>query len=115
MSLRPLGRRVFISPVYPEQVSPSGIWLPQHTSLDANGNILHQSHNPLYANQGIVVALPKPNGRPLEVQLHDFVIFSPYSASLVKTATDTLIAIDADDIMAVVENTDEQEVRQSEG
>lgn len=104
IAFRPLGRRVLVSPVYGDGVTPSGLVLPRHSSVTAEGLVLHESHNPLYCNQGIVVALPDGNGRAFDVALDDFVIFSPYSADVVKIGPDAYIAIDEREILAVVDS-----------
>ena len=110
MMFRPLGRRVLIRPVYDPDVTPSGLILPRHSSISPEGIVLHESHNPLYANQGVVVAVPTTNGHstPIEVAVGEYVIFSPYSADIVKTADEALVAILAEDILAVVDDEPEE-------
>ncbi len=104
MILRPVNSLVFIAPAVtdPEVPTAAGLFLPTHSSVNAAGVLLHESHNPLYANQGEVVAIPDTLCDSVDDILPgDCVIFSPYAGQLVQLPDRTVLAIPASQILAV--------------
>ena len=108
MRLRPVNHLVFVAPALtdPEEKTAAGLILPAHSSVSPEGVVLHESGNPLYANQGEVVAVPDDLNDSEDILPGDWVVFSPYSGQIVQTPECTLIAIPADQILAVLDADD---------
>ena len=102
--LRPVNRLVLIAPYIPdpEARTSSGLILPVHSSVSPEGIVLSESDNPLYSNQGEVVALPADP--PDDIHVGDWVIFSPYAGQVLTMPGRTLLAVPVHQILAIVED-----------
>jgi chaperonin GroES len=101
MSIRPLYDRVVVRRLPAETTTRGGIVIPDKSAEKST--------------QGEVVAVGSgsllDNGkqRPLAVKAGDRVIFGQYAGSEIKTEGETLLIVKESDILAVVENVEQQE------
>ena len=87
MRFKPLGARVLLKPVEPEEATPSGIVLPDTAKAD---------------NQTAeVVAAGADEG--IEVSVGDVVVYRKYSGTDIKVDGDDYLVVKADDVLGVVE------------
>ena len=96
MNLKPLGDRVVIKPAEQEEVTSSGIFLPET-----------EKEKP---QQGKVVATG-PGGRKdtgdriaMDVQVDDTVLYAKYAGTSIKLEGQEYLILKETDILAIVEN-----------
>jgi chaperonin GroES len=96
MNLRPLGDRLVIKPIEQEDVTSSGIFLPETAKEKPQ--------------QGKVIAAG-PGARKdsgdriaLDVQLNDTVLYAKYAGTSIKLDGQEYLILKETDILAVVEN-----------
>lgn len=93
--LKPLGNRVMVEPIEEQEVTPSGIVIPETAKEKPN--------------EGVVVALGTgkldEQGKkiPFEVKTGDKVLLSKYGGTDVELGDKRYKILDADEILAVVE------------
>src|SRR2546423_3927552 len=94
--LRPLGDRVVIKPLAREEVTKSGIVLPDTaTEKPQQGEVL-----------AVGPGRQLDNGKraELEVKIGDLVLFAKYSGTEFKLDDDDLLILSERDVLAVIEN-----------
>jgi len=96
MNLKPLGDRVVIKPAEQEEVTSSGIFLPETAKEKPQ--------------QGKVIATG-PGGRKetgdriaLDVQVDDTVLYAKYAGTSIKLEGQEYLILKETDILAIVEN-----------
>ena len=95
MNLRPLGDRVVVKPVEREEMTKSGIVLPDTAKEKPQ--------------EGTVLAVgpgridDKGNRVPIDVKVGDTVIYSKYGGTEVKWAGEEYLVLSARDVLAVIE------------
>ena len=96
MKLRPLGSRVILEPITPEEKTKGGIILPDTASKEKpmEGEIIAVGAGSR-DEKGIIV--------PLEVKVGDKVIFGKYSGTDVKIDEKEYLILSENDILAIVE------------
>lgn len=93
--LKPIGNRIIIEQINVEQKTKSGIVLTDSAKEKTN--------------QGRVVAvgsgllLDNGNRAPLEVQVGDQIVYSPFGGTEIKVDSDEFIVLTENDILAVIE------------
>jgi chaperonin GroES len=96
MNLRPLGDRVVIMPTEQEEVTASGIFLPETAKEKPQ--------------QGKVIAAGpgarKENGEriALDVQVNDTVLYAKYAGTTIKLDGQEYLILKESDVLAIVEN-----------
>ncbi len=96
MNVRPLGDRVVVKPLTKEEVTQSGIIIPDTVDKER-------------PEQGEVVAvgpgrlMDSGSRAPMDVKLGDKVVFKKYAPDEVELGDETLLVISESDIMAVLE------------
>lgn len=106
--LAPTDDRVFVKPLIDEGKLPgSDLLRPLANTISREGVLLHAEGDEKFINQGVVVALGRgiasKHGAYHVVAIGDHVIFSPYAASHITIAGDTLLVVREPDIEAIVE------------
>jgi|APSaa5957512493_1039668.scaffolds.fasta_scaffold65622_1 chaperonin GroES len=97
MNIRPLGDRVIVKPASEEEVTKSGIVLPDSAKEEK-------------PEKGEVVAvgpgkiLENGSRQDISVSVGDTIVFAKYAPNEIKVDGDELLIIREEDIMAVVEN-----------
>lgn len=89
IKIQPLGERVLIEPIEQEQVTPSGIIIPETAKEKPR--------------QGVVVAVG--NGKtdePIEVKTGDTVLYGEYSGTEVKWEDKRYLIMRASEIYAII-------------
>ena len=95
VKIRPLGDRVIIERMEPEQTSPGGIVLPETAGeKPSQGKVLAVGPGKRQDNGEIA---------PLDVKEGDRVLFGKYSGSEVKIKGVDYVVMREDDIMGVIE------------
>ncbi|MBU1032968.1 MAG: co-chaperone GroES [Patescibacteria group bacterium] len=96
MKLRPLGDRVIVKPVAEEEVTKSGIILPDTIDKERpeQGEVISVGPGRLLDNG---------TRAPMSVKIGDKVVFKKYSPDEVKIEDQEYLVISESDIMAVVE------------
>jgi chaperonin GroES len=96
MNIRPLGDRIIVKPLAEEEVTASGIVLPDTVDKEK-------------PEQGEVIAVG-PGKRmdsgeisPLSVKVGDKVVFKKYSADEVKVDGEEVLVVGEEDIVGVIE------------
>lgn len=87
MRFKPLGARVVLKPVEPEEATPSGIVLPDTAKTD---------------NQTAEVVAAGAD-EDIEVSVGDVVVYRKYSGTDIKVEGDDYLVVEADDLLGVVE------------
>lgn len=87
MRFKPLGARVLLKPVEPEEATPSGIVLPDTAKTD---------------NQTAEVVAAGAD-EDIEVSVGDMVVYRKYSGTEIKVDGDDYLVVEADDVLGVVE------------
>jgi chaperonin GroES len=87
MKAIPLNDRVIIKRDTEESTTPSGIVIPNQTEKPA---------------QGIVLAVGKNKGEPLEVKVDDRVLFGKYSGTTIKVDGEDYLIMPESDIYAII-------------
>lgn len=87
MRFKPLGARVLLKPVEPEEATPSGIVLPDTAKAD---------------NQTAEVVAAGAD-EDIEVSVGDVVVYRKYSGTEIKVDGDDYLVVEADDVLGVVE------------
>ncbi len=96
MNLRPLGDHVIVKPTKPEEVTKSGIVLPDTADKEK-------------PEQGEVVAIgpgkltDSGSRAPMGVKVGDKVVFKKYSPDEVKIGDQEVLVLSESDIIAVIE------------
>jgi chaperonin GroES len=96
MKLKPLENQVILKPVKPEEVTKSGIILPETAGKEAT-------------KQGVVEAVGEgkllENGQrqPMSVKVGDRVIFKSYMPTDVKIEGEEFLILSENDILAIIE------------
>jgi chaperonin GroES len=96
MNLKPLGDRLVIRPIEQEDVTSSGIFLPETAKEKPQ--------------QGKVVAAGpgarKENGEriALDVQIEDTVLYAKYAGTTIKLDGQEFLILKETDVLAIVEN-----------
>ena len=94
MNIRPLGNRVVVEPSEQEQLTPSGIVLPETAKeKPQRGKVLAV---------GPGSRLESGARQALDVQVGDSVLFAKYGGTEIKDKGRTLLILREDDILAVV-------------
>ncbi len=95
LSLRPLGDRVWIEPVERDEVTPSGIVLPEPAKeKPQEGKVL--AVGPGVRNE-------KGERVPMDVKVGDKVLFAKYAGTEVKQDGTKYLIMRENDILAIVE------------
>ncbi len=96
MNLRPLGDHVIVKPSKPEEVTKSGIVLPDTADREKpeQGEVMAIGPGKLMDNG---------NRAPMGVKVGDTVVFKKYSPDEVKVDDKELLVLSESDIIAVVE------------
>ncbi len=95
LSLRPLGDRVWIEPVERDEVTPSGIVLPETAKeKPQEGKVL--AVGPGVRNE-------KGERVPMDVKVGDKVLFAKYAGTEVKQDGTKYLIMRENDILAIVE------------
>ena len=95
LNLRPLGDRVWIEPVERDEVTPSGIVLPETAKeKPQEGKVL--AVGPGARNE-------KGERIPLDVKVGDRVLFAKYAGTEVKQDSTKYLIMRENDILAIVE------------
>jgi chaperonin GroES len=95
-NLKPLGARVVVRPEAEEEVTASGIVLPDTASKEK-------------PQRGEIIALGTgkitDDGKtlPLSVKVGDTIVFKKYSPTEIKVDNEELFILDEEDILAIVE------------
>ncbi|HMQ51667.1 MAG TPA: co-chaperone GroES [Anaerolineae bacterium] len=95
LKLRPLGDRVWVEPIEQEEMTASGIVLPETAKeKPQEGKVL-----------AVGAGLRKDNGerQPLDVKVGDRVLFAKYAGTEVKNNGSKHLILRESDILAVVE------------
>ena len=87
MRFKPLGSRVLLKPVEPEEATPSGIVLPDTAKAD---------------NQTAKVVAAGAH-EDIKVSVGDVVMHRKYSGTEIKVEGDDYLVVEAEDILGVVE------------
>ena len=96
MSLKPLGNRVVIEPIEQEEVTASGIVLPETAKeKPQKGRVL--SVGPGERND-------KGERIPLDVSEGDTVLFAKYAGTEIKLDGDKLLILRESDLLAIVQS-----------
>ncbi|MBT4586195.1 co-chaperone GroES [Candidatus Peregrinibacteria bacterium] len=96
MNIRPLGDRVIVKPLAEDEVTASGIVLPDTADKEK-------------PEQGEVIAvgpgkrLDSGETSPMSVQVGDKVVFRKYSADEVKVENEEVLVVNEDDIVGIIE------------
>ncbi len=96
MKLKPLGNHIIVEQDAKEEMTASGILLPDSVSKER-------------PERGTVVAvgpgkfLENGNRQPMDVQVGEKVVFKKYAPDEVKIDEKTFLVITADDVMATIE------------
>lgn len=96
MNLRPLNDRLIVKPVSKEEVSASGLIIPDTASKER-------------PEQGEVIAIGagkmKEDGTvlPMSVKVGDRIVFKAYAPNEVKMGNETYLVLSESDVLAVVE------------
>jgi|TARA_B100001964_G_C13763021_1_gene392587 chaperonin GroES len=96
MNIRPLGDRVIVKPLAEEEVTASGIVLPDTVDKEK-------------PEQGEVIAvgagkrLDSGEISPMSVKVGDKVVFKKYSADEVKVDGEEVLVVAEDDIVGIIE------------
>jgi len=95
MTLKPLGNRVVIEPIEQEEVTPSGIVLPETAKEKPQ--------------KGLIISVG-PGARdedgdyiPMEVKEGDKVLFAKYAGTEIKVNDKKLLIMKESDILAIIE------------
>ena len=94
LKLKPLGSRVVIEPIEQEDITPSGLVLPETAKeKPQKGKIL-----------SIGAGDRDEEGKriPMDVKVGDVVLFAKYSGTEIKVDSDKLLIIKESDILAIV-------------
>ena len=95
MKIRPLHDRVVIKRMEEEKASPGGIIIPDSaTEKPIKGEVIAVGNGKIQDNGKV---------QPLDVKVGDTVLFGKYSGTEVKVASDELVVMKEDDIMAVID------------
>ncbi len=96
MKVKPIGDRVFIKPLEAEEVTKSGIVIPDTAKEKP------QKGKVLAVGTGKVL----DNGQrvPLEVKEGDIVLFAKYAGTDIKIESDDFLILNERDILAVIES-----------
>lgn len=95
LQLKPLGNRVVVEPLEQEEVTPSGIVLPETAKEKPQ--------------QGVILAVgpgdrdDKGQRIPMDVAVGDKVLFAKYSGTEVKVDGKKLLILRESDILAIIE------------
>jgi chaperonin GroES len=95
LKLRPLGDRVWVEPIEQEEMTASGIVLPETAKeKPQEGKVL-----------AVGAGLRKDNGerQPLDVKVGDRVLFAKYAGTEIKNDGSKHLILRESDILAVVE------------
>lgn len=95
LKLRPLGDRVWVEPIEQEEMTASGIVLPETAKeKPQEGKVL-----------AVGAGLRKDNGerQPLDVKVGDRVLFAKYAGTEIKNNGSKHLILRESDILAVVE------------
>ena len=96
MSLKPLGNRVVIEPIEQEEITASGIVLPETAKeKPQKGKVL--SVGPGERNE-------KGERIPLDVSEGDTVLFAKYAGTEIKLDGDKLLILRESDLLAIVQS-----------
>jgi chaperonin GroES len=88
-SLRPINNKVVVKRIEPQATTPSGIVIPD--AAQEKGR------------RGKVIAVSKPKGGEVEVNVDDEIIFAPYAGNEIEVEDEKYLLLDIDEIHAVVE------------
>lgn len=96
MKLRPLGDRVVVKPLTQDEVTKSGIILPETVDKERpeRGEVIAVGSGKLLDNGALA---------PMGVKVGDKVVFKKYSPDEVKVDNEEYLVISESDIMAVIE------------
>ncbi len=95
MNIKPLGNRVVVEPTEEEQLTASGIVLPETAKeKPQRGKVLAV---------GPGSRLESGNRQDLDVQVDDTVLFAKYGGTEIKIEGRTVLILREDDILAIVD------------
>lgn len=103
MNLRPLGDRVIITPIEPDEQTPTGLFLPETAKEKPQ--------------QGKVIAVGpgarKDDGEriPLDIKADDTVLFARYAGTAIKLDGKDILILKETDVLAIVQNGRQAEER----
>jgi chaperonin GroES len=93
--LKPLGNRVMVEPIEEQEVTPSGIVIPETAKEEPNEGVVVALGTGKLDEQGKII--------PFEVKSGDKVLLSKYGGTDVELGDKRYKILDADEILAVVE------------
>ena len=94
LNLRPLGDRVIVEPIDKEEVTATGIVLPETAKeKPQEGNVLAVGTGKLLENGTTI---------PMEVKVNDKVLFAKYAGTEVKIQDKKYLILSEKDILAIV-------------
>jgi chaperonin GroES len=100
INLKPLGDRVVVEPIEQEEMTPSGIVLPETAKeKPQRGNIV--ATGPGARDEG-------GKRLPLDVSVGDVVLYAKYAGTEFKVDGKKLLILKESDLLAIVDNGDEK-------
>lgn len=94
IKLQPLGNRVVVEPVEAEEVTSSGLYIPDTAKEKQQKGIVVGVGKGKYDNDGKLI--------PMEVKAGDQVLYGKYSGTEVKVGDKELLILSEDDILAIL-------------
>ena len=96
MNIRPLGDKVIIKPLAEEEVTSSGIVLPDTADKEKpeQGEVMAIGNGKRLENGEIV---------PMSIKVGDKVVFRKYSADEVKIGKEEILVVSESDIVGIIE------------
>jgi len=96
MNIRPLGDRVIIKPLAEDEVTSSGIVLPDTADKEKpeQGEVMAVGNGKRLENGEIV---------PMSIKVGDKVVFRKYSADEVKIGKEEILVVSESDIVGIIE------------
>lgn len=94
IKLQPLGNRVVVEPVEAEEVTSSGLYIPDTAKEKQQKGIVVSVGKGKYDNDGKLI--------PMEVKAGDQVLYGKYSGTEVKVGDKELLILSEDDILAIL-------------
>jgi len=96
MNIRPLGDKVIIKPLAEEEVTASGIVLPDTADKEKpeQGEVMAVGNGKRLENGEIV---------PMSIKVGDKVVFRKYSADEVKIGKEEILVVSESDIVGIIE------------
>lgn len=92
--LQPLANRVVVEPVEAEEVTSSGLYIPDTAKEKQQKGLVVSVGKGKYDNDGKLI--------PMEVKAGDKVLYGKYSGTEIKVSGTDLLIISEDDILAIV-------------